>query len=226
MPGPADSKTPPVRMNGHAAKETNPESGFTLIEMLVALSLVAIISLMAAGFLGQLRLWNGRFASEVPRQELAATARYLENAIAGALMLPIDLADNDERLYFVGTPDSLTFVSHSRVGLAEAALRTVHVGIADVDGGHDLVQILRPRRFHAASITESDKIVILPKIHGIGFEYLERAPDGASRWTTDWSASRRLPLAVRFHLTATRNGDMVSVSGATRLTLASAANMP
>ena len=207
---------------GSRACPCETDSGFTLVEMLVALTLLAFISLMASTFIGQLRIWNTRLSGDAQRQALLLAARHIERTIEDALMLPIDLNDNDGRQYFLGTANQMTFVAHTRTGLLESALRGVRFGIDETGGRRDLHESLSVRRFGSSAEPEDQKVSIAADVDRLEIEYLQYGADGSAQWASNWTAGRSLPLAVRFELTAIRDGKPVTASGVAHIAIATA----
>ena len=116
-------------------------AGFTLVEMLVALSIVGLLSATVLGFAGQL----GRIASLEPRlverREAEMAADFLARTVGDALPLGIDRRA-DAVVPFEGEDDAVRFVGPIRTGVRATGLRTIQF---DLDGT-DLRLHALPRR--------------------------------------------------------------------------------
>lgn len=198
----------------------DPRCGFTLVEMLVALAILSVISMMTATFFGQLRIWNERLANGAILSELTAVGRHLERSVEGALLLPIDIGDNTNRTFFRGTSTEIEFVAHGRNGLTESSLRIIRFGV--VQSGDILVlrQTLEPRRFGAGQKRDGQTVEILRAVDDLKFEYLEMGTNGEPLWKSEWNQEHRLPMAVRFTLSTVSEGKSLKTQGVAKPILA------
>ena len=87
------------------SRDSSAIAGFTLIEMLVALILLAILGWLMMSFLGQLSAVK-RLQGEVSAQtELNALAGYLEQSVGGALPLAFINGNAEKLISFEGSSD-------------------------------------------------------------------------------------------------------------------------
>lgn len=195
--------------------------GFALVDVLVGLALVGVISALMIVFLGQartmLRIGN---ATQV-QMEVDAAARFLESSIAGAEPLPLSQSAPDAPVYFRGESTRLQFSGIQAIGFGSSALREITVSLSDKPGADNTVDLLitqRPRRGgNSDNVHESQQVMVLSGLVNLSVEYLE----GSTRaWSTEWSAVRRLPVAVRFKISVLRDGTSYSSDGLARLSLA------
>ena len=208
----------------HRARQTgccqgNPAvAGFSLAEILVVLAILAVITGMTTMFLGQVQQVSQRHAERTVQQELNAVARYLERTLETALALPVDIGDNQNRAFFVGDRQRVTFVSASRIGIQEAAMRTKTITLENDAGKTSLIQSLAARRFGGAEQRDQSPLTvsIVRDIDAVTFEYLAGA-SGEPAWQAGWTQDRMLPRAVRFTIAATRNGRSYASKGLARL---------
>lgn len=189
-----------------AARPGHPSAGFTLLELLIAITLLGL--LMAALF-GGLRL--GARAWERGEERLDESGRlqvvqnFLRDRLAAAYPLSADDQDGRPRLAFEGTDEALRFVTlmpeYLGTGFAEFTL-----AVADHEGARDLV--VRWRRFadledaNDAGDDEPQTKVLLE-----GIETLEVAYYGAQRrgepvtWHDQWQdVGVDLPRLVRLRV--------------------------
>ncbi len=158
--------------------------GFTLVEVLVALTLGATLVLAA----------HGAFAGA--SDAAAALARVQEShdaEMAGRAQLARLLANLDPAspggVGFDGGPATMRFSTRVRAGDGQFALRTVRIGVAD--GALVAVAAGRPS-------------VVLPGVTAVAFDYLLEA-GAEARWVAGWHSPVSAPLAVRVRL-ARRSG--------------------
>ncbi len=194
--------------------------GFTLLEILVTLSIVALITGMTTAFLGQLRKVSQIHHDHETQQQLDQTARYLERSIEAAMALPLDISQNQNRVFFAGNPTQLSFLAGSRIGISEAALRTRQIRFSPGLGAGKIVQIMAVRRFQSDERSEQQPIsvTILEHASDLRFEYFGRlAGQSSAVWTDSWTQDRSLPMAVRFSVNVERNGKSYQSTGIAKI---------
>jgi len=193
-----------------------------LIDMLVALALVAVISSLMIAFLGQarsiIRITN---ATEV-QTEIDAAANFLEGLISAAEPLPLQLSSQGNTLFLSGSHQRLELVGVQATGFGSSGLRQIAVFADKPDDkvGNDLMLELLPRRTRNANTTsDTERIVVLGGDTSVEFEYLDGTALPA-KWSTEWTVQKRLPAAIRFKITVVRDGVSYSSNGLARLSLA------
>lgn len=206
---------------------SEPTAGFSLIDMLVALVVLAVISGLMAAFFGQLRTINRIRADVAARTELDALTAYLEGSIGGALPRPFVEGSAERRFSFEGTATRLRFVTIARKGVFAFALRETDIALGGDGGLKTLVQQFSPRRLDAkARRSATTSINLAGDVAELSFEYLSHDPaTDAPLWSQDWLSRPGLPAAVRIRLTAERNGKLMTADGQAVLKL-SAGSQP
>jgi len=198
-------------------RESEADAGFTLIEVLVTLSLLALMAVLTTTFLSQLGIFNNRQNGRTFQQEADAAARYIERTLENALALPIDVNDNSSRVFFHGESKRVTFVTQSRSGISEAATRTVQIG-ATASSGATLRQTIIQRRFgDSTRRLPARSVVIVDNVGDLSFLYLDQNDEGRPIWVANWNKERSLPTAVRFSLSLRRQGDRYNSDGSARI---------
>lgn len=174
------------------------QDGFLLLEMLVALAVVAVMGALMSSFLGQLGSVN-RLESEIARQtEIDAAAAYLQRVLEGARPARILDAEPDTNPQFEGESSSIRFAAVTRRGFYSLALRDVRVFTGSVPGGRRLEHTIGARRMkNGKPIPHGRPIPILDSIESIEFQY----SDG-SNWSGSWARDGELPHAVKIRILA------------------------
>lgn len=174
-------------------------SGFTLVELLVALTLLGL--LMVALF-GGLRL--GARAWEVSGERLDDTSRlqviheFLRTRLSQAYPLEITDRTNEPRLAFRGRPDALSFVTllpeHLGAGLHRLTLRLV-----EREDRRHLALTWRPVAASDGDGPRSGERLLLHDIAGLELGYFGAfAPRAPPAWYESWQdAPMRLPRLIR-----------------------------
>lgn len=175
-------------------------NGFTLLETLVALSLLALlIATLAGGFRLSTRAWEaarGGATIEEADALVRALAWRLERAFAARR---ID-GDGTPAAAFDGGPDWCRFVAVSEGRADWGGLITTEIGRDGADHLDAWTQVFRRDDFSAARPTMratrlSDRLLDLR------FSYYGALPsDEPRRWRDDWRAADALPLLVRVTL--------------------------
>jgi general secretion pathway protein J len=180
-------------------------AGFTLVELLIAITLLGL--LMAALFSG---LQLGARAWERSEERLDRSARlqvvqdFLRDRLVQAYPLEADDAARRARLVFEGNVDSLRFVTlmpeHLGTGFAEFVL-----AVDDQSDTRRLVVRWRPfepaRPVPGATEAEPQFKVLLDEIEGLEISYYG-APsrDLPVAWYEQWLEARAMPELVRIHV--------------------------
>jgi prepilin-type N-terminal cleavage/methylation domain-containing protein len=197
------------------------ESGFTLIEMLVALTLVAIIAVgLWSVFSVSVRAWSRGTESIDQTQRHRSILDKVRKQIASAyplngptdlpLDLPEDLAVSAQQLsarnlIFTGAETSLSFISLNSLRFQESpGLTIVSYEVAlDSQGDYSLVE--REARYTGQTFDQevlenlSEATPVFESLSSCIFEYFDPGNnDNTSQWVSTWSAQdrRQLPAAI------------------------------
>lgn len=175
------------------------EGGFTLIEVLVALAVLAIMGGLMTSFLTQLRTVN-RFEAEISKQtQLDAAATYMRRLLSTVRPVVILDSDTDKNPFLEGEGTSLRAAVVTRQGVYSLGLRDVHVFLEQRNGQTNLVHTLVPRRVEdgVPVVPENDPIPIIDDIDSIKFEY-----STGQNWSGVFNSDGALPKAIRITLSA------------------------
>ncbi len=195
-------------------------AGFTLVEILVAMSILAMIGGMVTVFFGQLRKVTELQSVESVQQELDSVTRYLERSLEGALALPVNMNQSRDRFFLSGTSDVVSFVSASRLGVSPASLRTKSIRLIADTEGNTLDMTIKPRRF-TRTAEKPLTVTLLEGVETFRFEYLDKAVDSTEPvWLDNWERERQLPAAIRVTITLETQGRTLLGTAIARLTMA------
>jgi general secretion pathway protein J len=191
-------------MNARHARQR----GFTLLELLVAITLLGV--LMAALF-GALRLGARVWEAGEARLDASARVQVVQDFLRQQLSQTVPLAEitDDPRepgtMLFVGESDSLRFVGllpeHLGGGasLMELALRQSEPG----DAESDLVLRMRPLDLMGSTPAgpEQEERVLIGGIDSLEVAYFGAGgPGEVSTWWQEWRGQRGLPSLVRMRI--------------------------
>jgi general secretion pathway protein J len=180
-------------------------AGFTLVELLVAMALLALLSaLLVAGLhVSSTAVLRNEAASEtLLRSELAfdLIRRQVERAV------PLELASSDDSapIAFLGDETSVVFVAPPGAFLAPGGEEITWLAIERGAAGARIVLRYRPLdRTHdqwppVLDASGMQSVVLLDGLAQAAFSYFGRAPPGADpQWWQEWRQQTTLPTLIR-----------------------------
>jgi general secretion pathway protein J len=193
--------------------------GFTLLELLLAISLLALItaSIMGGVHLGR-RSWETTRASDAldeVENALRATAGLVAKSFA---VIPDQTQFNgaEQPSIFIGSPQSCRFVWLSEGGAQWGGLILTEIGVENGPGGGELAvwtKVYRPKEGLAPARASMKKTVILTGVAGLEFSYFgAQARDRPPAWNGGWSGAGKLPALVSIKIGARRLGRVMDVA--------------
>jgi prepilin-type N-terminal cleavage/methylation domain-containing protein len=187
--------------------------GFVLIEILVALSVVAVMAGLMTGVFGQLRAVASLREQITAKSELAGAASHLERTFAAAKKALLPGQDEEGRKMFDGKPTEVRFAAVTRQGFYSLALRDIRIYVDRETGPARLVQALTLRRPGEPAEESRVNVVILENFDTVAFSY---SSDGTS-FTGRWDADEALPKLVRVTIGRTVSGRSVTSTALARI---------
>jgi prepilin-type N-terminal cleavage/methylation domain-containing protein len=186
------------------------EAGFTLVEVLVVLSIVALMSSLMLAMMGQ---FHGLIMLDrtLSRQAtLQKVADYVAGLLEHAEAIPLDNGPDVPVQFVDGTSDSVSFLSATRTGAHSVGLSKIHI---EMDDG-SIIQLNSLRRFEPSE-NVADKYVLLENGTSLKFSYLQKpiAPNTAPQWQDEWHLPGEFPVAIKVRLDSTlENGHIVAAT--------------
>jgi len=211
-------------MRVRARQQAN-ESGFTLIETLVALALMGLVLSALANLTAQwLPNWN-RGLDRIQRSELIGIAlQRIADDLAAAESVPVSRGEKQKPL-FSGSEQSVTFVRTAVGPNAGLGLDVVHLGETTDQGG---LETVRSRTFFRPLPPESslsnqfhfgEPVVLLRAPYRLSFAYA--GEDHA--WKSSWLDSDRLPAKIRLTVRDASSERVLTISTVTTMHVQSSA---
>lgn len=199
--------------------------GFTLLEMLLAISLISLItgSIMGGVTLGR-RAWETTRASEA-LDEVESAVRGVSGLVARGYLFSLDQQNftpqnalegqqQQQRLVFQGAPDACRFVSLSEGGAQWGGLILTEIG-ADpgTDGTAALAvwtRVFRPKEGFAPTRAEMKRTVVLEGLASIELSFFGVQEQGKPAvWSPIWKNATALPSLVSIRIGANRLGRVI-----------------
>ncbi len=189
-------------MNTHPAKSR--QLGFTLIEMLLAVTLMAILLALVYG--GMRATNRASLRGEVliaDTQAMRMAHQFISRQIHQMLPLGWE-GDGEDTIMFVGDTNSITWVGPmpGYLGFGGPQLQRLELGRGD--GGQELHFRHAVLNDGTADLQAQDPIVLLQNVESLQFEFLrmdeEQRDEQLADWQADWDIKDSLPLALRMVL--------------------------
>lgn len=186
------------------------DAGFTLLEALAALSLLALSAALLPGAL-QLGLRAMHTNEPLARDSAESPARaFLTARLAAAEPVFRRARDGALALDFSGSPGEITFLAPAPLASRDQGLVRYRIFI-DEPSGSVRVAVRRASGDDAELLQDS---VLFADAAGFAVRYFgRRAADDAARWHSEWTNEHALPRLVE--LTVTNSGHRGALSRAT-----------
>ena len=177
------------------------DAGFTLVETLVAMTLLGLVSLVLAGSLrlGG-RAWDATEATVTAAAEVRAAQQLLRRSIEQAQPVVLPLSDGRSAVAFGGERTAMALVAPMPGHVGFGAFDSLRFEVAEEKGRRDLVAVWD--RFGAAEGIRAfgpsaRRIVLLKGIADLRLAYFgSEQPDAPPAWREAWTARPALPALV------------------------------
>jgi general secretion pathway protein J len=174
------------------------EAGFTLVELLVAVSLLALLTVVLAG---GMTLATKRFTRHPERldraQRIAAAQDFLLTTLADARPL-LDQDTGAARIAFAGGPTQLLFLAPAPESTPEGGLVAYGLRFSPPTRGADGRLELGARLFDVPADAPGRTTVLLDHVAKVQLSYYGAvAREARPSWHDEWDAARALPRLAR-----------------------------
>ena len=185
----------------HARTNMRRQRGFTLLEMLVALTVLGFLMVgLNEGVRTGLGMWSREARQIGSIAELDSTARILRSLLGGvplAPAVPADPTGSSHVIAFSGTADRLVFVGDMPTGVGTTRLADITLALR----GEQLVLLWNPhRREQSATPAPPNETELLRGVARIAFAYWGTPDrDSPATWVTQWNGSA-MPQLIRIRV--------------------------
>lgn len=183
------------------------QGGFTLVEMLIALSVAALLVGLVYGAVrvGQ-RSADALGVQSEDTELMRIGWQFLRDAVTQARPVP-DPANSGDRTGFHGMPDTIEFVADIPTYVGIGGLMRIGLHSSVTAGGQQLV--LTRERFDrepaTAGADPAESVVLVDDLDTLQITYFGQIePDVPPAWHKQWSAHSALPNLVNISVTPAR----------------------
>ena len=193
-------------MTGPFNSKSGRTAGFTLVELLLAITLMSILLALTYGGL------RAATRSSVQGEkilaatgELRATHQFLRRQLNQMLPLAYTVADGNEelRIVFEGETRSIKYVAPMPGYLGVGGPQVQLVELMRSDNGESVLQFSHSllQGFEEEYLYDRDPVILLEGVTSAEFEFLGMDEQGElSGWTANWDQPGTLPVAVRLNV--------------------------
>ena len=193
------SRTPGRAIQWISGNRSGRQTGFTLLELLVAITLMGLVLVVVYG---GLRLGLSGWDTGERRAEATQRLRLVQEFLRRQLVQSMTVYQVDDQqnrtVVFTGQVDGIEFVTPMLARLGQAGLYRVRIEAVD---GRLWIR-WRPYLPDDPAAGEERDRVLLEGVSAIEWAYfgLERFDDPRPRWSNVWTNPQSRPLLVRLNL--------------------------
>lgn len=180
--------------------------GFSLMEVLAALALLAILLLGVYSGVRSTTLSVSHGSSVIERlDEVRGAREFLRRQLSSATALPWKMLDEKVPVVFEGDGTHLRFVSTLPGYLGKLGPQVIEVTLGDDDKeGHELEARLSPLPGNQSTVTAGVQDVLLTRVRSLHVRY---APRGSAAWQDQWTDPMVLPGAIEISVVPEEGSD-------------------
>ena len=181
-------------------------AGFTLVELLLAITLMSILlGLTYSGLRAATRASQRGELLLAAGGELRASHQFIRRQLNQMLPLPYAVTEDAEefRIVFEGDAKHIQYVAPMPGYLGAGGPQVQLIEIVNADDGELLIQFSHAllQGFEESRLMDRDPVILLEGVSSAGFEFLTEDEEGELiGWTTSWDQQNTLPIAVRLDL--------------------------
>jgi general secretion pathway protein J len=181
-------------------------AGFTLVELLLAITLMSILlGLTYTGLRAATRSSERGEKMLAAGGELRAAHQFMRRQLNQMLPLPFALEEGAEetRVVFEGDESHIQYVAPMPGYLGTGGPQVQLVVIANDNDGDVVLQFANAllQEFEQEDLFERDPVILLENVSSASFEFLGADEEGESTgWVSRWDQPEILPRAVRLSL--------------------------
>jgi general secretion pathway protein J len=185
-----------------AELDDRPDAGFTLVELLAAIGLLSLVSVILLGSLHfGIKAWGRGTAHTVRVDHAVLVQGFLRRAIEDAY--PYFTAETGTRghVQFEGTADALRLLASTSHALGSGGRSRLSLAVSRGRQGVDLVVVATPELGNDAGAGNTAMKVLLANVQAVELSYFGKGrSDRQAVWRDRWTGEPRLPELVRIEV--------------------------
>jgi general secretion pathway protein J len=180
-------------------------SGFTMLELLIAISLLGfILALLFGGMQLGARSWDAGELRSGNNTHLALLQGFLRRELNQIAPFRWKKKNVNQEFAFAGESGKLSFVAPVAVRLGPGGLHLVRLELVqDRDGSQFVMRQILPDSDTAdfAALDSAEKIVLAEQVESVSFAYFgAESKDAEPQWTDRWDNLKRMPYLIRIRV--------------------------
>jgi general secretion pathway protein J len=181
--------------------------GFTLIEVLIAMSLLSIMMLLLFSSMNtSVRNWDAgeQRISEVSKA--AATYNFFRRHLTSIQPLIDDFSGDEEdaEFAFQGRPDAIRFVATLPASAGRMGLQSFYIALEQEQQKSGKIQVAIEPFFPVAEgrTWREDKVILIDQVASLTFSYFGLAEDEQEKdWHSEWLQRQNMPELIKIAIT-------------------------
>ena len=171
------------------------EAGFTLLELLVAITLLAFLSLgLMAGLRFGTNIWQKSQAKNVDTNAMRLAQKSLSESLDRAYPKLIVVSPTESHVDFDGIEDRMSFLETNRSG------HILRDTLGTIAAGKDLALVKRTASQLGGATTETK---LIGHVRAVEFAYFGAAgEEKTASWHKQWQGQRSLPELIRIRVSS------------------------
>jgi general secretion pathway protein J len=193
-----------MKVRGHPpSARWSSEDGFTLVELLVALTLLGVLSLLLSSSLHfGARAWERASTHAEVSEEVRLAQEFLRRVIGTAYPLLLIGDPTKPHVDFDGEPDRMSFLAPAPGPLGGSGMARFTLSVSSREGEKRLSVAASLELADAGDTTKGVQEILLQGFDAVEFSYFGQVQaSAAAQWVSSWNGRTELPQLVRARIT-------------------------
>lgn len=178
------------------------QSGFTLIEVLIGMTLLSVMMVLLFGSLRiSVRNWDAGEERILEVSETAAIQNFFQRHLAAVRPVWDDFSDDDPKLSFQGESRQLRFVAPLPASAGRQGLQVFSVKLKKYAGSDSLVVNIEPFfPLEDGEEWQNEDVTLAEKAGEFKLSYFGSIEDDQPSWHDQWLEQRKLPSLIKVEM--------------------------
>ncbi len=184
------------------------EQGFTLIEILIGLTISALILVGLNQSMAVINRGFDQAAASIGRQATIANGLHVLSGDISRIMRRVDDPENPRRFLFSGSNLEMTYLEEERLQGSNGEIYWVRLFTRQNNSANELVRARKPYAKGETAPSDGewpDEVVLISA--DVDYALFYRAPRSGNRdWSADWTSPNLMPEQVRIDVRDVKTG--------------------